>query len=114
MSSGVSTHNALRPRKSRGFRLSRLHESRAIDRADRQARWQAIYAHYQQPWPWWFLGSCLVFAGLCLIAGIKAWPHVDSYALLVGGTLFLVVYGFKAWAQTRARQEPLPEPPAQQ
>ena len=77
-------------------------ESRALDRAERQARWQDISRNYQQPWPWWFLGSCLAFAGLCLVAGIKAWPHVDSYALLVGGTLFLLFYAFKAFAQEQA------------
>ena len=89
-------------------------ESRAMDRADRRARWQEIYARYQEPWPWWFLGAQLALALLCLVAGIASWPHVDAYALMLGGALFLCFFLFKAWAQTRAVQAPPHAPQAQQ
>lgn len=72
----------------------------AIDRADRRAR---LLAPWQEPWPWWFLGPCLGFAGLCLGAGLWQWGTPDAPVLLVGGTLFLLASAFKAWAQEQAR-----------
>ena len=100
--------------RSRVSRADDRELERHIRRLDRQERLSTLYKAYQTPWPWWFLGSCLAFAGLCVGAGITSWPHVDSYALMLIGTLFLCTFTFKAWAQTLARQEPLPEPPVRQ
>jgi hypothetical protein len=88
--------------------------SRQWRRLDRQERLSALYAACQEPWPWWFLGSCLAFSGLCLVAGATSWPANDAPVLLIGGTLFLLAFAFKAFAQERARREPPPVPPAQQ
>lgn len=87
--------------------------SRQWRRLDRQERRRELYATYQQPWPWWFLGPCLVFAGLCVVAGIAGYPDPDANVLLVLGPIFLLAFTFKAFAQEQARQARLPEPPAQ-
>ena len=69
----------------------------------RQERIRALYEAYQAPWPWWFLGSCLAFAGLCLGAGLWQWHTPDAPVLIVGGLVFGLGFAFKAWAQERAR-----------
>jgi len=67
--------------------------------ADRRARrlepWRA-------PWPWWFLGACLAFAGLCLGAGMWQWRTPDAPVLILGGLVFGLAGTFKAWAQSQA------------
>jgi hypothetical protein len=87
---------------------------RSIRRLDRQERLRSLSAAYQQPWPWWFLGSCLAFAGLSVLAGIAGYPDPDANVLLVIGPLFLLAFAFKAWGQEQARQEPPREPPTPQ
>jgi len=74
----------------------------ARDRADRRARW---LDPWRAPWPWWFLGACLAFAGLCLGAGLWQWDTPDAPALILGGLVFGLAGAFKAWAQAPA---PLP------
>ena len=101
-------------RRAHASRTEDREIERHIRRLDRQERLSALYAAYQQPWPWWFLGSCLAFAGFCLIAGVSSWPANDAPALIIGGTLFLLAFAFKAFAQRQARQAQLPEPPEQQ
>ena len=88
--------------------------SRQWRRLDRQDRMRALYAAYQEPWPWWFLGSCLAFAGLCLFGGVSQWHTPDALVLIIGGTLFLLAFVFKACAQRQGHQALPPEPPAQQ
>lgn len=111
-------------RRANASRTEDRELERYIRRLDRQERLRALYAAYQQPWPWWFLGSCLAFSGLCLIAGVTSWPANDAPVLLLGGLVFSIAFAFKAWAQEQGRRAPfpaaapervpLPEPPVQQ
>ena len=75
-----------------------------FEQADRRARW---IAPWREPWPWWFLGACLAFAGLCLGAGLWRWHTPDAPVLLLGGLLFGLACTFKAWAQEQAAPVPL-------
>jgi len=75
----------------------------ARDLADRRAR---LLEPWRAPWPWWFLGACLAFAGLCLGSGLWQWRTPDAPALILGGLVFGLAATFKAWAQSQA-QEPL-------
>jgi Flp pilus assembly protein TadB len=89
--------------RSRVSRADDRELERHIRRLDRQERLSALYKAYQTPWPWWFFGSCLAFAVLVLIAGITSWPATDAFALVIGGTLFLLAFLFKAFAQEQGR-----------
>jgi hypothetical protein len=68
-----------------------------FDRADRRAR---LLEPWRAPWPWWFLGACLAFAGLCLGAGLWQWHTPDAPVLILGGLVFGLAAAFKAWAQS--------------
>lgn len=83
----------------------------AMEPEYRRERWHARLEPWRTPWPWWFLGACFAFAGLCLGAGLWQWRTPDAPVLLVGGLVFGLAGAFKAWAQTRAAPEP-PRGPA--
>ena len=83
----------------------------AMEPTYRRERWQARLEPWRQPWPWWFLGACLAFAGLCLVAGLAQWGTPDAPVLLVGGLVFGIAAAFKAWAQTQAAPVPPPVQP---
>jgi hypothetical protein len=61
-----------------------------------------LLAPWRAPWPWWFLGACLAFAGLCLGAGLWQWHTPDAPVLIVGGLVFGLAAAFKAWMQAPA------------
>ena len=79
----------------------------AMEPTYRRERWQACLEPWHAPWPWWFLGACLAFAGLSLGAGLWQWGTPDAPVLLVGGLAFGLAATFKAWAQTQAAPAPL-------
>lgn len=89
-------------RRANASRTEDSEIERSIRRLDRQERLSALSAAYQQPWPWWFLGSCLAFAGLCLGAGLWTWSTPDAPVLILGGLIFGLASAFKAWAQEQA------------
>lgn len=105
----------LASRRSGGLRTDAFGVSHADDREierhirdlDRHDRRAALLAPWRAPWPWWFLGACLAFAGLCLVAGASQWGKPDALILLVGGALFLLASAFKAWTQEQAAPVPL-------
>jgi hypothetical protein len=101
-------------RRLRTFHADDREIERDIRRLDRQERMRSLYTAYQQPWPWWFLGSCLAFSGLCLGAGLWQWRTPDAPVLIIGGLVFGLASAFKAWAQALAPQERLLEPPVPQ
>lgn len=84
---------------------------KAIDRAERRTR---LLAPWRAPWPWWFLGACLSFAGLCLGTGLWQWHTPDAPVLILGGLVFGLASTFKVWAQTRAAQAQPHAPGARQ
>ena len=87
------------------FPKIKVYDSRgdvAFNAMDTSARW---LDPWRAPWPWWFLGACLAFAGLCLGAGLWQWDTPDAPALILGGLVFGLAGAFKAWAQAPA---PLP------
>lgn len=83
----------------------------AMEPTYRRERWQARLEPWRAPWPWWFLGACLAFAGLCLGAGLWQWRHPDGPVLLVGGLVFGLASTFKVWAQRQGVPVPPPVQP---
>lgn len=85
----------------------------AMEPEYRHERWQARFEPWRTPWPWWFLGACLAFAGLCLGVGLWQWRSPDAPVLLVGGLVFGLAAAFKAWMQAPAAPAQPHVPPAQ-